>query len=163
MNTRSRDLTGERFGRWLVLGKSEAGTPKSPQSKWRCRCDCGRVKERVLYVTLVWNGSQSCGCLRRDMQVQKAQDRRKRGEVLHVRYRGEYAAWQHIKTKCYNGNHPAYARYGGRGVVMCAEWRESFEAFLRDVGEKPERGRLVLREGAVEYGPVTCGWVVAER
>ena len=40
-----------------------------------------------------------------------------------------YALWGAIKQRCFNPNHKAYHRYGGRGVTMCDEWRNSFPAF----------------------------------
>lgn len=42
-----------------------------------------------------------------------------------------------MKTRCTNSRVKAYARYGGRGIRVCEAWLDSFEAFLRDVGERP--------------------------
>lgn len=63
MENRRRDLTGQRFGRLLVL-EPEAGTPVNGSGDyWRCRCDCG--KEVVCAKENLTGGStQSCGCLR---------------------------------------------------------------------------------------------------
>jgi hypothetical protein len=40
-------------------------------------------------------------------------------------------------ARCTNSNRPDYAFYGGRGIQVCREWRESFAAFLQAVGERP--------------------------
>ncbi len=48
-----------------------------------------------------------------------------------------YVVWQSIKTRCYNQRHPSFMRYGARGVEMDPEWKASFPAFLRGVGERP--------------------------
>ena len=37
--------------------------------------------------------------------------------------------WKGIKARCYNKNHKNYDRYGGRGIVMCDDWKNSFEEF----------------------------------
>jgi len=56
------DITGKRFGRWLVLGESPK--PRKGQTRWHCRCDCGKEKSAVQYGGLVRGASKSCGCLR---------------------------------------------------------------------------------------------------
>ena len=58
---------GDRFGRWTVLGEfilSEKG-----ERKWLCRCDCG-TERHVLERSLIYGGSVSCGCLRKERAAQ---------------------------------------------------------------------------------------------
>ena len=53
-----RDITGQVFGKWTVLGdpiKTEKG-----ERKWLCRCSCG-TKRYVLERSLLSGGSLSCG------------------------------------------------------------------------------------------------------
>ena len=46
-----------------------------------------------------------------------------------------------MRQRCYNPNSPHYKRYGGVGIKMCDKWRNSFDAFVTDVGPPPpERG-----------------------
>jgi len=45
--------------------------------------------------------------------------------------------WGSMLRRCYHPTQTGYARYGGRGITVCREWRESFEAFARDMGPKP--------------------------
>lgn len=40
-----------------------------------------------------------------------------------------YSIRQNMKSRCYNRNHIEYANYGGRGITICEEWKNSFEAF----------------------------------
>jgi hypothetical protein len=49
----------------------------------------------------------------------------------------EYSIWQAMKDRCRNPNNPYYASYGGRGITVCDEWANSFEAWYRDVGPRP--------------------------
>ena len=58
-----RDLTGEKFCRWTVIGPY-AENPKG-ERKWLCRCECGTEKY-VLERSLLYGGSESCGCLRKE-------------------------------------------------------------------------------------------------
>lgn len=49
----------------------------------------------------------------------------------------EYTAWAAMIQRCCNPNRFNYERYGGRGITVCQRWRDSFPAFLADVGRKP--------------------------
>lgn len=48
-----------------------------------------------------------------------------------------YKTWEGMLSRCTNANHPAYARYGGRGISVCERWLD-FGNFLTDVGERPD-------------------------
>jgi len=49
----------------------------------------------------------------------------------------EYRSWQKMIERCTKANIPAWKYYGGRGIVVCDRWRNSFKAFLADMGPKP--------------------------
>jgi len=72
----------------------------------------------------------------------------------------EYIAWLNMKARCYNPNATGYERYGGVGIVMCDEWRNSFEAFYRDMGPRPSKEHSVdqypNRKG--DYEPKNTRW-----
>lgn len=71
----------------------------------------------------------------------------------------EYAAWAAMKSRCTDVNHPAYGYYGGRGIVVCATWMVSFEAFLADMGPRPTPGlTLERRDVNGAYEPGNCYW-----
>ena len=62
--------------------------------------------------------------------------------VVHGERKGkkstpEYQAWAQMKQRCLNPKHPAYPRYGGRGIKIDSRWEASFQDFLADVGRKP--------------------------
>jgi len=54
-----RDLTGQRFGKLLVL--EITGERKNRQVVWRCLCDCGNIS-CVVSGNLVGGFTKSCGC-----------------------------------------------------------------------------------------------------
>lgn len=57
---KSKDLTGQRFGRLTVL--SEYGRDKSRSILWLCKCECG--KEHIVTGSNLRNKQvKSCGCL----------------------------------------------------------------------------------------------------
>ncbi len=70
----------------------------------------------------------------------------------------EHAAWSHMIQRCCNPDNPGYPEYGARGIRVCNRWRESFEAFLADVGIAPSRrhslDRFPDQEGNYEPGNV---------
>lgn len=145
------DLRDQRFGRLLVLGLTSRATEEVKQTTWTCRCDCGVVREGILYGSLVSGRAKSCGCLRREKLRARAG-----GKSRHSR---EYAAWQQAKTACFNPRHASYATHGAVGVGMCEEWRVSFEAFLRDMGKRPEGASLAVVRPEIGFGPGGCAWV----
>lgn len=49
----------------------------------------------------------------------------------------EYVCWHGIRSRCHNPNNKDYALYGARGISVCPRWRNSYTAFLSDVGLKP--------------------------
>ena len=64
-------LTGQRFGRLIVLGAGESKKIKNGTRKyWICQCDCGN-KTSVVSHSLVSGKTKSCGCLARDLMRQK--------------------------------------------------------------------------------------------
>ncbi len=40
-----------------------------------------------------------------------------------------YNIWIGMKGRCYNPNHKDYKWYGGKGITICDEWLNNFEAF----------------------------------
>lgn len=66
---KTEDLTGRRFGRWLVIERE----PGYGAAKWRCRCDCG-TERAVLARNLKSGATLSCGCLNRETARSNADD-----------------------------------------------------------------------------------------
>ena len=50
-------------------------------------------------------------------------------------------AWQGMMNRCYTVTNKDYPTVGGRGLTVCDEWH-SYEAFKRDMGEKPDSALL---------------------
>jgi ribosomal protein S25 len=70
-----------------------------------------------------------------------------------------YSRWKSMIARCYQTNADAYYRYGGRGITVCDQWRESFAAFLADMGECPSKEMTVeRRDNDLGYTPDNCMW-----
>ncbi|MNK81961.1 hypothetical protein D3C87_1017220 [compost metagenome] len=146
MPRKARNLVGEKFGSLLVTsreGNNQYGSPL-----WRCVCDCGNeaVKQSGdLLGGMRWC-SKSCAV--------KPGHRTTHGQ----RYTALYQVWHRMKDRCYRETNPSYASYGGRGIAVCDEWRNSFEAFAAYVGEPlflgAELDRYPNNDGNYEPGNV---------
>jgi len=148
------NLTGERFGRWVVLEMVQER--HRGQLCWRCRCDCGT--EEMLPGFILRSGkSKSCGCLRREMGVARGGASRRHGEGMNGKETPEYRAWTNMLSRCRNPNHKMYPDYGGRGISVCKRWELAYENFLTDVGRRPTEFHSIDRinnDGNYEPGNV---------
>lgn len=156
-----RDIAGQRFGRLLVIER--AGKTTFGEATWRCVCDCGQ--ERVVPGGDLRRGKrQSCGCQRIERGVAA---NLKHGHAARAargrRPTPEYQAWQSMRSRCHNPKDPGYPRYGGRGIAVCDLWRDSFEAFLADMGLRPSPDHSIDRiDNDRGYEPTNCRWTTAD-
>ena len=73
-------------------------------------------------------------------------------------YRAEYGAWYNARRRCHNSKSKNFADYGGRGISMCARWINDFDAFMDDMGPRPEGTTLERRNNSRGYEPGNCVW-----
>lgn len=75
----------------------------------------------------------------------------------------EYRSWQMIKNRCLNPRAADFAYYGGRGITVCKKWRDSFEAFLADMGRRPSPLHTLDRKDVNKnYTPSNCRWATRQ-
>lgn len=146
----SRDLTGETFGFWTVLRKSQEKL--SNTIAWDCKCICGT--ERAIRSSGLLSGqSSNCGCKRKGKAY-------KHGATCNGKISPEYRSWQMMVQRCTNPKATSFESYGGSGITVCNEWLNSFETFLKDMGPRPSVKYSIDRIDSTKgYCPDNCRWI----
>ena len=149
MGRKIKDRTGDVFGKWTVTEFSHTDKHTSGnRTFWMCRCICGTAKV-VCVSNLLAGKSTSCGCAR--------------GTSTHAMSSTiTYKSWQAMKDRCLCTGAFSYSRYGGRGITVCDRWKDSFENFYKDMGDRPSDKHSIDREdNDAGYSPTNCRWATS--
>lgn len=147
-----QDLTGRRFGRLTVLDKNELR--KGKYRYWLCKCECGNNK--WIYAASLLSGTgTSCGCYRSEvMSSRMSKPDGIKKEKLYRIYLG-------ILTRCYNPKSNNFHLWGGKGIKMCDEWNNDYQAFREWALANGYKEGLSIdrRKADKDYEPSNCRWI----
>lgn len=142
------DVTGQRFGRLVVIQRAE--NSRDDQARWLCKCDCGNF-HTVRSKKLRTGNTVTCGC-RKGGGGSFRHGHSARGNEHPL-----YGTWEAMHQRCRNPNATGYRNYGGRGIKVCERWQK-FENFLADVGERPVGHTLDRIDVNGDYTPDNVRW-----
>ena len=150
---RAADLTGQRFGRLLVI---ERDISQENRIYWLCKCDCQGLTS-VRGDSLIEGNTKSCGCLSPELTAERCTTHGLSNTRLYSIYRG-------MHQRCNNSNCDGYKDYGGRGIRICAEWLENFMSFYNWALSNGYDDSLSIDRINVNgnYEPNNCRWATTK-
>lgn len=111
------------------------------------------IKEHTLYYRI----------FRLGWTIEKALTKKVKREKHGMWGSPERNAWGSMVQRCTNPKNKAYPRYGGRGITVCQEWLDSFQAFFDHMGRRPSTKHSLERvDNGKGYEPGNVVWATPE-
>ena len=141
--------SGQIFGGLEVIKMLGSIQKDKSRRLYLCKCVCGTFCTKTRRIAQ--QNNPSCGCL--GFASMKSSNT-KHG----FKGTSTYSSWRSAKYRCTNSSSRNYQRYGGKGIIMCEEWKNSFEQFLKHMGTRPSGTTLDRINPFGNYEPGNCRW-----
>ena len=152
-----KDYSGMAFGRLIVVGFSHR---KKSRYFWECKCSCGNITVKDISL-LVSGNTRSCGCLAYENRLKNISPHKTHGlEYKDGKETKLYRAWCSMKTRCYMPI-AKYKYWNGKGVEVCAEWKNDYLCFHNWAIKNGHKNGLSLDRinNNKGYSPDNCQWI----
>lgn len=141
-------MIGKKFGKLTVIEECRERA-KGNHILYRCLCECGNYCN-VRGYDLRHEKTRSCGCLIK----------------THGKSHSKlYDKFISMKRRCYDAKRKDYQYYGARGIQVCDEWLNDFQAFYDWAINNGYRDGLTIdrinNDG--NYEPSNCRWATMEQ
>lgn len=149
------DLTGQQFGRLIVLRKSDKKVGR--KTYWKCKCSCGNEKD-VRSDCLISGDVKSCGCLKKEQDIKNLDIDLENHHNLtnHPLFK----QWNTMNYRCENNKCHSYGDYGGRGIKVCEEWKDVRTFIKWAEGNGYKKGLTIERIDVNKgYSPENCMFI----
>lgn len=149
--------SGQKFGRLTIISLHHIsnkfdGKRKRVRYYYLCKCECG--KEKVILKDNLGRLTNSCGCISKQL----AKKRLLKHGLCNTRL---YDIWESMKQRCFYENSISYRNYGGRGITVCDEWKQSFIAFYKWATSNGYQENLTIDRINLDgdYEPTNCRFI----
>lgn len=153
------NVIGNKYGRLTVIEDAPDKVYKNGAHDRveKCLCDCGKIKF-VKLGQLKSGHTRSCGCY----HDERCRERQITHGMTGTRL---YRIWCMMKSRCSNPNMDYYYLYGGKGISVCDEWRNSFDSFSKwSIGHGYNDSLTIDRiDSNKDYCPENCRWVTFKK